>query len=189
MTVVAGGLITLEYAAEGLKYKGVGEFANTARDADLTVYIKAATPVIEDIVGPVLPVSLVRTFDGGVASILLNHKVNDVEFVTVDDVDVDFVYSPSSNVVYAGTSSALSAFRGGIESVAVTYTVGYTPVPSTLQLAARELVRFWVQQGNQAQRPSFSDGVQADSLTPMGFAVPRRVMELCAPYRSIGGFA
>jgi hypothetical protein len=190
MTDIAGGLITLEYASTGLQYKDVGAGKYVDRDADVTTYVKAATPVIEDIVGSVLPVSKTRTFDGGGSVIILNDRVQSITSVTESGVtSAGFTLDPIAGLLYAGTSSVSRTFTPGVFNVVVTYLAGMASVPQTLQLAARELVRFWVQQGMQSQAPQFGDGVESMSYTPQGFAVPKRVMELCAPYQAIGGFA
>lgn len=195
-TVIDGGLITLEYAAAGLKYKKVNDGLNADRDADLTAYVQAATPVIEDIVGAVLPVSKVRTFDGGGSVIVLNDRIASITTVTESGItSPGFTFDPVSGLLYAGTTSISRTFSPGAFNITVTYMAGFAEIddvpqiPQTLKLATRELVRFWVQQGNQAQAAPFGESVESMSYTPQGFAVPKRVMELCAPYQSIGGFA
>ena len=186
-TVIAGGIITLEYAAAGLAYAAatVGQPSYAARDADLAAYIQAATPVIENIVGAVVPRIVVERYDGGADLIVLRNRATSISAVTVAGVaTADYTFDPDSSILYAGGS-----FLSGRQTVEVTYTTGFTTIPATLQLATRELVRFWVQQGNQSQRPAFGDAVESAAYTPQGFAVPKRVMELCAPYRTMGGFA
>ena len=194
MTVVAGGLITLEYALEGLNLLTDGYTAGSplsARDADVAAYITAATPIIEGLCGPVLPTVVTRKFHGGKSAILLTEQVTaaQVSSVTVDGVSlVGYVVDEVAGIVYADSSG--SGFAEGFRNVAITMTVGFSPVPSSLQLAARELVRHWWQQGKQGNRPTFGDAAPgAPTDTPQGFAVPKRVMELCAPYRTLGGFA
>ena len=73
--------------------------------------------------------------------------------------------------------------------VTVTYTAGSTTVPANLQLAALELIRHLWQSSRQSGRPG---GIQAASdtvATPFGFAVPKRVVELCEATNSAPGFA
>lgn len=190
MTVIADGLITLEYAAAGLKYKNLGDGGNVARDDDLTAYVQAATPVIEDIVGSVLSVSKTRVFDGGGSVIIMNDRVQSITSVTESGVaSPGYMFDPQAGLLYAGTSTVSRTFTSGVLNVSVTYLAGFATIPQAIQLATRELVRFWVQQGNQAQMPSYGDSPEAGSYTPQGFAVPKRVIELCAPFQSIGGFA
>lgn len=193
MTVVAGGLITLEYAAAGLNFIGnaaVGASGMTARDADLTTYIQAATPIIEDIAGPMLQATVTRKFDGGSTSIVIPQKASSIVSVTeAGNTITDWFFDDASNVIYGGSIVYPRFFYPGRLSMTVTYVVGYATIPWNVQLATRELVRFLWQQGKQAQRPSFGDAPADTGYTPQGFAVPKRVLELLAPNRNIGGFA
>lgn len=189
-TVIDGGLITLEYAAAGLKYNDVGTGKFVSRDADLEAYVQAATPVIEDIVGSVLLTGKSRTFDGGGSVIILNDRVVSITSVTETGVaSPGYTFDGQAGLLYAGTSSVSRTFTAGVFNVVVAYQAGFSVIPQTLKLAARELVRFWIQQGNQALMPAYGDAPEAGSYTPQGFAVPKRVIELCAPFQSLGGFA
>lgn len=190
MTDITGGLITLEYATSGLQWNGVGQAGNTARDADIATYIQAATPVIEDIVGPVLAAPRTLRFDGDVASIVLPDNVTAITVVTENGVaTTDYLFDAQRNIIYAGVTGLRGFAPGGRLNISITYTVGWAIIPPTIQLATRELVRFWYQQGMQSNRPAFGDPSMDVTYTPQGFAVPKRVMELCAPYRKLGGFA
>jgi hypothetical protein len=196
VTVITGGLISLEFAAAGVKYApaSVGQAANAARDADLTVYVQAATPVIEDIVGgPVAQVTKTVKFNGGDDEIILHDSVSSVTSVVevgnTLNAATDYIFDPVSNIIIGGTPVYPRIFYPGRLAMTVTYVTGFAPIPMTIQLATRELVRFWIQQGNQSQRPGYGDQVESLAYTPQGFAVPKRVMELLAPYRKLGGFA
>jgi len=185
MTDITGGLITLEYAREGVNWAAS---VGTTNDADLTTYVQAATPVIESIVGPVLVVSRTRSFAGGGSAVVLPERAATVTSVTEDGTaTTDYVFDPVANIVYAGNPAGSRTFAAGVLAVTVGYTAGYATVPKTLQLAARELVRHWWQQGKQANRPAFGEPAEPVG-PPMGFAVPKRVMELCQPYVSVPGF-
>ena len=197
MTTIAGGIITLEYAATGMNYApatvGTGPYA--ARDADLIAYVQAATPIIEDIAGPVLPGSRSQKFDGGETAILLPFVASSVTSVYEGNnatplvQGTDYRFDPFANQIVGGGFNYLRMFMPGTLSINITYAVGFSPIPMNLQLGTRELVRFWVEQGNQAQRPAYGDQVESMAWTPQGFAVPKRVIQLCAPNRKLGGFA
>jgi hypothetical protein len=191
MTAITGGLITLEYAAEGLNFRDVGSSAQSVRDADLTAYVQAATPVIEDLVGPVLQVTKTVGFDGGGTVLVLPDRATSITSVVENGATLtagSYMFDPIGSIVYGGNSIYPRVFYPGRLAIQITYVTGYPTVPATLQLAARELVRFWWQQGKAAQRPSYSDAVE--STPPQGFAVPKRVIELCRPFqRSAVGFA
>jgi len=184
MTVIEGGLISLEYAREGLNFKT----ADAVRDADLTTYVQAATPVIESIVGAVAPVTRTRRFAGGTSAVVLPEPASAVTSVSEDGTaTTDYVFDSVSNIVYAGDPAGSREFTDGVLAVTVVYTAGYVTVPATLQLATRELVRHWWQQGKQSNRPAFDEPGEPVGA-PMGFAVPKRVMELCQPYVKVPGF-
>jgi len=195
MTVITGGLITLEYATSGVQFLSVGQAQNAARDADITTYVQAATPVIENIAGACLSASKTILFNGGVPYILLNNRIQSITTVvesgTTLNPATDYYLDTTANVLYRGVPPFPTAFFApGMANISVTYLAGYAVVPFNVQLATRELVRFWWQQGMQANRPGFGDPGADVSFTPQGFAVPKRVIELLAPERAqLGGFA
>lgn len=190
-TTVPGGIITLEYAKTGLGWKTPTADPLSSKDADLATYIAAATPVIENIVGPVLPRNVTRKFSGGRTAILIPAAATAIISVKeMGNAITEWMFDDTAGILYRGTPVYPLPFYPGNLSIEVTYTVGYTDIPPTLQLAAREMVRHWVQQGMQANRPTFDDAGNSDSQTvPMGFAVPRRVMELCQAFATTPGFA
>jgi hypothetical protein len=49
-----------------------------------------------------------------------------------------------------------------------------------VRLAAEEQLRFLWQLGQQGNRPGWGDAADDVEFTPSGFAVPKRVIELCA---------
>lgn len=192
MTDVAGGLITLEEALESLSYgaklpPATGEQLS-ARDADVVRYIKAATPVIEWLVGsPLLPKAETQRRDGGKRAVLLSGRLT-ADAVTAVRVDGErwtgFDVDEHSGILYAGGGRA---FADGFRNVEVDVTAGTAPVPEPLKLAARELVRHWYQNGRQSPAPEqLQFGADASSLATDEYAIPRRVRQLCAPYAGVG---
>ena len=160
-------------------------------DDELLLYIAATTEVIEDIVGAVLSTTKTETFDGGGNAVLLSERAASITSVTVGGVaTTDYVANLAAGIVYAGSTGA-SSFTPGVQNVVVTYSTGVSSIEPNILLAAREEVRFLYQIGQQGGRPSLG-GAPADlSWTPSGFAVPQRVIELCAPSaaRRMPGFA
>jgi hypothetical protein len=193
MTNITGGLITLEFASTGLNYSSVGAGGQTARDADITAYVQAATPIIEDIVGSCLQVSKTIAFDGGNYAINLNDNVTAITSVVEAgnplNSATDYMFDPIANQLVGGGPIVGRAFYPGRLCIVVTYTAGFTTIPMNIQMATRELVRFWVQQGKQGWRPNGQMDADSVAWTPSGFAVPKRVIELLAPNRHLGGFA
>ncbi|WP_159702470.1 hypothetical protein [Arthrobacter sp. 18067] len=182
-----GFLIPLEEVATGLQLPGN---VDPAKLQDLRLYLAAATPVIEDITGPMLAATKTHTAWAGDSAVMLPHLPNQILSVTVDGVPVpSYVPDLASGIVYAGNGSALQPFGSG--ELVITYRIGAPIIPPNIRLAARELVRFWWQGGMQGSGGGNvrSGRPEADTFTPSGFAVPRRVMELCAPNQQLGGFA
>lgn len=180
-------LISLEEAVAGLKF---APNADPAKSMDLRLYVAAVTPVIEDITGPMIAATKTLITWGGGSAVVLPHLPNQILGITADGVPV-VAYVPDlvSGIVYAGTRTAVTSFPSG--ELVITYKTGAAEIPPNVRLAARELVRFWWQGGMQGVggggvRGSAPEG---DAFTPSGFAVPRRVIELCTPHQQVGGFA
>jgi len=193
VTTVAGGLITLEYMLEGLKYGAKQEPKPgeqlSARDADVVAYIQAATPVIEHLVAaPILPRPETQYRDGGKRAVLLSGALSGPDAVTAVRVDGEtftgYNVDPHAGIIYAGGGRT---FADGFRNVEVDVTVGMQNIPETLQLATRELVRHWIQNGREAPAAGNlafqSDG---SALVDDPYAVPRRVRQLCAPFAGSG---
>lgn len=176
-------IISIEDALAGLN---AGR-ANREYIDDLRLYIAAATPVIEDITGPVIAQAKTRVFTSGNSLIVLPAATSEVLDVMVDG-QLYTGWSEEFGILYAGAVGSSVVFPG--TRVTVSWQEGGAQVPPNVRLAARELVRHWVQIGKQYAGGS---GVRSDPsdevFTPSGFAVPRRVVELCAPNQQIGGFA
>lgn len=160
---------------------------------DLRLYIAAATPVIEDIVGTVVPKTVVQTADGGHGLIPLWESPTSVTSVTEDgEAITDYWLDSEAGILYGGTQTAGRNFLAGRGTVVITYTSGSENVPQNVRLATRELIRHWWQIGKQGLRtvPVGNFPTSGDVWTPSGYAVPRRVMELCKPSQDkFGGFA
>lgn len=188
MVAAATDLVTVAEVKKSLRIAD----ATTTWDDDLADYVTAATPVIEDVTGPMVTGSRSLTFDGGVAAVLLPATVQSVTSVTENGDEItDWTPNLASGIVYGGQRLAPRWFFPGRQNIVVTYTAGAyattAAVPKNVKLAARELVRHWWQQGQQGQRPSMGD--QPTAETPSGFAVPHRVLQLLKSTPAMPGFA
>lgn len=160
----------------------------TDNDDDLRTYMAAVTPVIEDLVGPVLPQTVTEIvpalYDGsGRMSVTVSRTP--VLSVTSMTSQVNGSVAPNlANLVIDSASGVLrlSNWAGFYGQLAVVYKAGRTTIPANILLAAREQLRFLWQIGQQANRPAWADEPQAAEYTPSGYAVPKRVIELCAPH-------
>lgn len=155
--------------------------ANTAHDDELRSYLAAATPVIEDITGPVLKATKTYTTDGGHVAVMLPHTDVTVTAVAEGSTTLaasQYAVDSAAGVVRRSAGTGYLPFLEGVRNVTVTYTVGSGVVAPNVAMATRELVRHWYQQGQQANRPSFGGSDVEAVFTPSGYAVPRRVIEL-----------
>lgn len=179
-------LIPLKEAEDGLQWTSS---TPAERSKDLRLYVAAATPVIEDITGPMLAREEVFTTWGGGSAVVLPGNPSSVVSVAVNGTAVtEFVADLNAGILYAGSRLAPVRFAPG--DVVVTYTVGEQTIPPNIRLAVRELVRHWWQIGMQSPGGAMrGSGAEGDVFTPSGYAVPRRVMELCKPDQKIGSFA
>lgn len=151
---------------------------------ELRLYIAAATPVIEDIVGPVPQRTETQHVPKGWKVAALYHKVNAITSVVYDDATT----VPADAYTFDAGPGLLTFNSTLTQGATITYTTGSTSVPQNVRLATRELIRHWWAVGKGSLRPS-APNQPADAWTPSGFAVPRRVIELCAPHKRVGGFA
>lgn len=158
---------------------------------DLRLYIAAATPVIEGIIGPVVTQTITQTVDGNVWAIPLWQKPLAITSITEVGVTItEYVVDYSAGLVYAGKTFARRRWQPGSQTVVITYTTAPNALAQNIRLAARELVRHWWQIGKQGTRPLNGNlPVSGEAWAPSGFAVPRRVIELLQPAEQIGGFA
>jgi hypothetical protein len=185
-------IISLQDGKDALGWPATGYKA--ADETDLRLYIAAATPVIEDIVGAVVYGQHVFKGDGGKPGVVLPGAVQSIVSVTENGYPVPsgyYVWDETSNTLTAGTNWAPRRFMPSVRGVVVTYMGGYQVIPANIILATRELVRHLWQIGKQGTRPNNGNlPVTGDAFTPSGYAVPRRVIELCAAStRTAGGFA
>lgn len=160
---------------------------------DLRLYIAACTPVIEDIVGAVVQRTVTQLSDGNQWAISLWEKPVTILSVTEGGgsstiLPGDYIVDYNAGIISAGRTYAPRRFMPGFNSVVITYTAGMQIIPPNIRLATRELLRHTWQLGHQTNRNSNMPQA-ADAWTPSGFAVPRRVIELCQPHSRVGGFA
>lgn len=181
---IVDGIITLDDARKSLGWAT----SDTANNADLESYISAVTPLVENVVGPVVVRSKSYTLDGGNDVVMLPDPITSLTSVLVGGVPLTgCVADVAAGLVYAPSGLA---FEDGRLNVVVTAQVGMNPVPPNIVLAAREIVRHLWQVGRQGTRPTWGTA-QADSepMVPSYFALPKRAIELLAPHARPGGFA
>jgi hypothetical protein len=172
---------------------------NTLDDTELRSFISAAVGLIEDLIGPIVPVTVTETFDGGGRQISLRTTpVISVQTVTermaqstyTDTLDDaaggsfhSYGYQLDGETITKQMSGFPVAFFPGRRNVAVTYTAGRSSLSPKLQKAIAEQVRhLWqTQQGSRSR--------QTEDWSPqMAFSIPNRVKELLGIDMSLPGF-
>jgi hypothetical protein len=159
----------------------------------LRLYAEASTAVIEDIVGPVNPRTCTETLEGRADTSARNIVVlslTPVISVTSITPQMQGLYTPDLAALVIDTTTGvlkLSNWFPFYGPMTVIYVAGRTSIPANLKLAAMEQFRFMWQLGQQGDR--FGGGGDSTEWAPSGFAVPRRVIELCAPNRRAPGIA
>jgi hypothetical protein len=172
---------------------------DTAGDADLTAtYIPAVTPIVEDVVGPVMTLAgRLFTADGGRDTILLPSAVTSVESVTENGIVLtpvtDYTVSFTSGWIARGSSdNSGRTFADGNQNVVISYTAGAAAAPANvaprIKLGARIILAHLVRADEIGDRPNF--GSDDDMvMTPSGFMIPRRAYELLTGAVTVPGFA
>lgn len=182
---------------------------DTTQDQELTGFILAATAVIRDMIGPIVPEQHVEYFDGGVMTIsvawqpllsiqsiyeyyglsafLLTEQPLGTQ-INAFGFTVDYITGQVTRRTFGG-QAALFAF--GDKNVKVTYTAGRGDIPYNVRLGALELIRHNWAMTQQAGRPRMRSGMDGggELAVPIGFAVPDRVVEWLAPHRRPPGIA
>jgi hypothetical protein len=144
--------------------------------------VAAPTPVIEDIVGPVSVQTQVQTVPKGWSYAALYHSVGSITSVIYEDLT-----TVPADAYVTNLGAGLLTFKYPVpQAVTVTYTTGSAEVPHNVRLATRVLIRHWWEIEKQDLRNRNNPD---QTWTPTGFAVPRRVVELCRASSRRGGFA
>lgn len=162
--------------------------SSIANDGELQRFIDAAETAIGHRVGPLTPVEVTETLDGGRDCLILRNP-RAVSLTSVTSADgttttlTDFDLDTSTGIVYWRYGTA-GSFTYGRRNVTVTYLAGWDPLPADLAHAVKELVRhLWETQrgASTGARPGFADD---DTATVAGAfsSWPVRVQELLEPY-------
>lgn len=179
--LAATGLMSLAGARSQLN------LSSTVNDSELRLFIAAATAVVEDIVGPVIPRVVTEQHTG--ASIMLNeYPVISVTSIApysaalggTSYVTAELLVSQLGLVELASGSSFSASTR------TVVYVAGRAIIPPAISLAARIIVQhLWDTQRGGSNLPLADDGM----VVGAGWAVPRRAIELLEPFRKSPGVA
>ena len=178
---IVNGLCTLEQVRKSLSLKDT----DTALNSDIEDYISAATPLIEQVTGPMYARAERFQFDGGGFVLLVPMRFNTVITVTINGAAVmDFTADSQAGLIWRD-----AGWPYEVQSITVVVQVGYATIPPNIVLAARECVRELWQIGRQGNRPSFGNEVADASTASQGYVMSNRVRALCATNDGLPGFA
>lgn len=202
-------LVNIDDVAAHLNWS---EAQATKYEAEMSGFITAVTPIIEDIVGPVVIRAFDQWYSGGRSMIALDYSpVVAVQTVTesmagllsftltaqpLDGSTFDaygYTVDLASALLVRRVMGATGVFAPGLRNIHVVYTAGQcvdtSSVPKNVRLAALELIRVNWQPQQGGNRPQMNDDALASTGgAPMGFFVPNRVYELLRPTAAARGF-
>lgn len=152
-------------------------------DAKLVSFIEVAESMVASLVGPLEPTAVTSRVSGGgglVLPVLPVVSVTSVTSVYGVALDVSTLVVDAAGVVgytYGGVGCGSAPFWG--RSYTVVYVAGWAVLPAPIVHAVKELTRhLWVtQRGSGTRRPG-----SAPEEPGVSFTMPRRVLELLAPY-------
>lgn len=182
---------------------------DTSDDEKIQLAVESATDLLEDVCGPILPVTITEWFDGGVGTYVVRHTplmsvTSMTEYyglvayqLTEQPLGAQmnayaFTKDPSTGEITRRTFGGQAAmFPEGTKNVVITYKTGYSPIPSSILNAARELVKHLyeatqVPAGGKARVRGDEEG-----MTPgVTYAVPNFVLDMIPmKYRRPPGIA
>lgn len=169
----------------------------TASDDELRLYIAAATEILVDICVPlgiaVLPTVRVEDHEPAGAEVVLRRRPDPIptsviEYVGTAAITIpysstpnaagdSYTYEQATGIIVRRISGIPYRWRGPVQ---VTYTWGSSTISPRVTLAARAIVSHLWSIGQRGYRPSFG-GQDALQVTPQGYAIPRRVVEMLDP--------
>lgn len=198
---------------EALDYLGI-QTTDRTRDAKILRFIDGATPVIEDITGPIIQRVYTNEKHDATGStwwIVLRHRpVVSVSSVTeyrgpipypltqIVTPDLGTIYSymvdtPDGRLTRRTVGGGTTSFPPGTDTVWVTYTAGYTSPPLNVVEATLELLRDNFQPTQQGRPPAGNPDATLDAdidkLGANGYFVSPRVRALLSPNKRHPRFA
>lgn len=187
--------------------------SDTTQDGELQGFLDAATPVIENITGPIVARTVTaERHSGGMGNrttlVLRQRPVTAVtevvEYVGNTAQTLAVVADPTQVTAYCVTFDPETAqlvrrvnggqeypYAWGVDNIWVTYTCGWSAVPANVRLAALFQAAHLYQTSQLGGRPAWNSGGIDDAYAspPSSYAVPNRVRELLDGNQRIPGIA
>ncbi len=176
---------------------------STINDDKLRDYISAITNVIESLYGIVVQRTITEQRRGGTDTISLSYRpvvsiTSATEYIAGTSYTLTQAVSPVLSSTYGYTfdpqkGSIVRRNSSGLrqvfmDEVWITYIAGLTIIPDNVLMAARELLRFWWQFGQEGRSTTRNQNSE-DTIMVVGYAVPRRVVEMLGAIQLAPGFA
>lgn len=176
---------------------------DTSNDNKLRDYIGAVTAVIESLYGVVVQRTITEQRRGGTDTISLSYRpVVSITTATEYIAGVSYPLTQAASPVLSGTYGfTFDPQKGSItrrnsaglrlvfmDEVWITYVAGLTIIPENVLMAARELLRFWWQVGQEGRSTARAQ-TSEDTIMVVGYAVPRRIVEMLGQSLLAPGFA
>lgn len=180
------GIISLADAKKHLN------MTSTSNDDELRDHIASATTVVEYYVGPVDVTTATEVVPGGTSLIL--SRTPAISLTSVEPVYTVGLTYVVADLDLDGTTGIVRHKLGWrfIGPLRVVYQVGRAIVPANQQMAARIIIKhLWETQRGGSRRPGMGqsdDIVEQQLVSVMGFAIPRRAVELLQtdPHQTLG---
>lgn len=183
--------------------------ADTSGTARLRRFMQSATDVVEALTGPMRGQPRTDYFDGGSSTIVLPGRwvqsitlIQETLGITVFTLteqpltsgsftQYGYTWDRITHKITRRSNGLTGYFPQGDSNVAVTYKQGISPLPQVISDATAELIRIWWQDGQQPRAVSFTNPGADDEVgtTVLGYWVPRRVVQMLAPYSLGPGLA
>lgn len=173
--------------------------SDSSQDGKLMGFAEAASVFVQNITGPIIPITITESHNGGGPTICLNNPpilsiASVTEYVglvgyplTQTDLSTDggaYAYSldsPGSGVLRRRYGNLAGPFMGGSDNIVVTYTAGLANVPADIRMAVLQDIAGMFQPSQLGpQSQMFMGGEpEADVPNPIGL-FPRVAAVLAA---------
>lgn len=178
-------ILTLENAKAQLNITGANH------DVELATFIAAASRIVEYYTGPIDAREVVEVaHPSGTTMMLSSPPVLSITSA-VPIYPGGLIYDPADLDIDPTTGIVRHRLLWNLVGpLRVTYEAGRAAIPANADLAARIIVQhLWSTRRGGSRRPGMGqsdDIVEQQIVTVMGFAIPRRAVELLQPDQTLG---
>lgn len=178
---------------------------STTNDVEYQSFLDAATAVVENITGPIIPRTVTELHSGGMEYIVLRQRpvISVISLTEYTGTGAQALTLATSLDLSGGLSFTLDRetgtvirraagygypFPSGMDNVTVVYSAGYSVVPENIKRAALAQAAHFYQQTQLGGRPAFNGGANSGgAATGFGYGVPYFVRQTLEPNERIPG--